>query len=61
MVQTQIIKSQWKGFPQVGYIKNYIKNENILVGDYTYYDDPDRPEHFESNVLYHVPASEILR
>ena len=23
------------------------------MGDYTYYDDPDGPEHFEKNVLYH--------
>jgi virginiamycin A acetyltransferase len=41
-----------KGFAQVG----YIKNENILVGDYTYYDNPDGPENFESNVLYHFPS-----
>ncbi|MEI8632689.1 hypothetical protein P4S72_13260 [Vibrio sp. PP-XX7] len=35
--------------------KNFIKSENIMVGDYTYYDDPDGPENFESNVLYHFP------
>lgn len=44
-----------KGFPQVGYLKNFITSENILVGDYTYYDDPEGPERFESNVLYHFP------
>lgn len=44
-----------KGFPQVGYLKNYITKPNIEVGDYTYYDDPDGPEHFEDNVLYHFP------
>ncbi|WP_410483339.1 Vat family streptogramin A O-acetyltransferase [Teredinibacter sp. KSP-S5-2] len=44
-----------KGFPQVGYLKNYISSDNIIVGDYTYYDDPDGPERFESNVLYHFP------
>lgn len=44
------------GFPQVGYLKPLIKNPNILVGDFTYYDDPDGSEHFESkNVLYHFP------
>jgi len=48
-------KEPMKGFPQVGYLKNYIKSENILVGDYTYYDDPDGPENFENNVLYHFP------
>lgn len=35
------------------YLKNIIKNPNIIVGDYTYYDDFDNPEHFERNVLYH--------
>lgn len=44
-----------KGFPQVGYLKNFIASEHIIVGDYTYYDDPDGPEGFESNVLYHFP------
>ncbi len=44
-----------KGFAQVGFLKNFISSPNILVGDYTYYDDPDGPEHFESNVLYHFP------
>lgn len=48
-------KAPMKGFPQVGYLKNFIKSENIIVGDYTYYDDPDGPENFESNVLYHFP------
>lgn len=40
---------------QVGFLKNYITRENILVGDYTYYDDPNGPENFENNVLYHFP------
>jgi len=26
-----------------------------VVGDYTYYDDPEDAEHFERNVLYHFP------
>jgi len=43
------------GFPQVGFIKNFIDNPNILIGDYTYYDDPDGPENFVKNVLYHYP------
>lgn len=44
------------GFPQVGFLKPLIKNPNIVVGDYSYYDDPDGPEHFEfKNVLYHFP------
>ncbi len=48
-------KEPMKGFPQVGFLKNFISSPNILVGDYTYYDDPDGPDRFESNVLYHFP------
>lgn len=43
------------GFPQVCFIKNTVKSENILVGEYTYYDDPENSEDFERNVLYHFP------
>lgn len=35
------------------YLKNLVKNPNIVVGDYTYYDDFDDPANFERNVLYH--------
>jgi virginiamycin A acetyltransferase len=35
------------------YLKNIIKNPNIIVGDYTYYHDFETPENFEKNVLYH--------
>ena len=48
-------KQPMKGFPQVGFLKNFITSENIIVGDYTYYDDPEGPERFEGNVLYHFP------
>ena len=43
------------GFPQVCFIKNTVANPNIVIGDYTYYDDPDGAESFERNVLYHFP------
>ncbi|TXT40024.1 MAG: transferase hexapeptide repeat containing protein [Comamonadaceae bacterium] len=43
------------GFPQVCFIKNTVTNPNIVIGDYTYYDDPEDSEHFERNVLYHYP------
>ncbi|MHC8946378.1 Vat family streptogramin A O-acetyltransferase [Advenella incenata] len=43
------------GFAQVCFIKNTVKNPNIIVGDYTYYDDPEDSENFERNVLYHYP------
>ncbi len=44
-----------QGFPQVCYIRNTVHNPNIIVGDYTYYDDPVDSEAFERNVLYHFP------
>lgn len=37
----------------VCYIKNIIKKPNIQVGDYTYYDDVDGAENFESHVTHH--------
>ena len=37
-------KAPMKGFPQVGFLKNFITHENIIVGNYTYYDDPAGPE-----------------
>ncbi len=40
------------GFRQVCFIKNTVKNPAIIVGDYTYYDDPQNAEDFERNVLY---------
>lgn len=43
------------GFPQVCFIKNTVKNPNIHIGDYTYYDDPEDSENFERMVLYHYP------
>ncbi|MBW5825514.1 streptogramin A O-acetyltransferase Vat(F) [Yersinia kristensenii] len=43
------------GFPQVCFIKNTTQNPNIIIGDYTYYDDPQDSENFERNVLYHYP------
>jgi virginiamycin A acetyltransferase len=43
------------GFPQICFIKNSVSNPNIIIGDYTYYDDPEDSEDFERNVLYHFP------
>ena len=48
-------KHPMTGFPQVCYIKNTVTNPNIIIGDYTYYDDPVDAENFERNVLYHFP------
>ncbi|HEX9059036.1 MAG TPA: Vat family streptogramin A O-acetyltransferase [Clostridia bacterium] len=42
------------GFSRIAFLKNIIKNPNIIIGDYTYYDDNNNdPEKFEKNVLYH--------
>ncbi|MFJ3456303.1 Vat family streptogramin A O-acetyltransferase [Scandinavium goeteborgense] len=48
-------KHPMEGFPQVCFIKNTVTNPNIIIGDYTYYDDPEDSENFERNVLYHFP------
>ena len=48
-------KHPMEGFPQVCFIKNTVTNPNIVVGDYSYYDDLDDSENFERNVLYHYP------
>ena len=49
------MKYPMEGFPQVGFIKNFITKPNIIAGDYSYYDDPSGPENFEKNVMYHYP------
>ena len=48
-------KHPMEGFPQICYVKNTTTNPNIIIGDYTYYDDPEDSENFERNVLYHFP------
>ena len=40
---------------QVVYIKNVVTNPNIIVGEYTYYDDVGGAEHFEDHVTHHYP------
>ncbi|WP_047245762.1 CatB-related O-acetyltransferase [Maribacter thermophilus] len=35
------------------FLKSYINNPNIIVGDYTYYDDFEDVSNFEKNVKYH--------
>ncbi|MFP1814620.1 Vat family streptogramin A O-acetyltransferase [Lonsdalea quercina] len=48
-------KHPMQGFPQVCFIKNTVTNPNIIIGDFTYYDDPEDSEDFERHVLYHFP------
>ncbi|SNR39176.1 virginiamycin A acetyltransferase [Lutibacter agarilyticus] len=40
-------------YKRLCFLKNIIKNPNIIVGDYTYYDDFENVENFEKNVKYH--------
>ena len=40
-------------YKKLCFLKNIIKNPNIIVGDYTYYDDFENVENFEKNVKYH--------
>lgn len=42
-----------ENIPSVCYIKNTITRPNIIVGEYTYYDDPADSEHFERHVTHH--------
>ena len=42
-----------ENFKRLCFLKNIVKNPNIIVGDYTYYDDFDTVENFEKNVKYH--------
>lgn len=40
------------GYDRLCFLKNVIKNPQIEVGDYTYYDDFETVENFEKNVKY---------
>ena len=42
-----------KDYKKLCFLKNIITNPNILVGDYTYYDDFEDALNFEKNVKYH--------
>ncbi|MFA6263730.1 MAG: CatB-related O-acetyltransferase [Candidatus Babeliales bacterium] len=43
------------------FLKNVITRPNIIVGDYTYYDDVDGAEKFEdNNVLYHFVGEKLI-
>jgi virginiamycin A acetyltransferase len=42
-----------KNYNRLCFLKNIVKNPNIIVGDYTYYYDFENVENFEKNVKYH--------
>jgi len=47
------IKFPLANYDRLCFLKNIVKNPNIVVGDYTYYDDFENVENFEKNVKYH--------
>lgn len=38
---------------QLIFIRNVVSRPNIIVGEYSYYDDPNGAEHFEDHVTHH--------
>lgn len=47
------IKFPLAHYDRLCFLKNVEKNPNIIIGDYTYYDDFENVENFEKNVKYH--------
>lgn len=42
--------------PRVGFLKPLVTAENIEIGEFTYYDDPEGPDKFQEKcVLHHYP------
>jgi len=50
-----------KDYTKLVFLKNFVKAKNIIVGDYTYFDDRrNGPEYFEEyNVLYNYDFSKV--
>lgn len=48
-----LTKFPLKDYNRLCFLKNIIQNPNIIVGDYTYYDDFEDVYNFEKNVKYH--------
>jgi len=46
------IKFPLQNYNRLCFLKNIVKNPNIVIGDYTYYDDFEKVENFEKNVKY---------
>lgn len=47
------VKFPLEHYNRLCFLKNVVKNPNIIVGDYTYYDDFENVDNFEKNVKYH--------
>jgi virginiamycin A acetyltransferase len=52
-VPNKDIKFPLENYDKLCFLKNIIKNSNIIIGDYTYYDDFENVKNFEKNVKYH--------
>ncbi|MVU77842.1 antibiotic acetyltransferase [Nocardia sp. ET3-3] len=47
--------------PRTVFLKPHVTSPNIVVGDYTYFDDPEKPTAFESeNVLYAFGPEKLI-
>ncbi len=53
MAPDKNLKFPLPNYDRLCFLKNCITNPNIIVGDYTYYDDFENVENFEKNVKYH--------
>lgn len=49
-----------KATKSVVFLKNFITNPNIQVGDYTYYDGRDRPENFQVDNVIFARSSKLM-
>ncbi|MBR06063.1 MAG: chloramphenicol acetyltransferase [Rickettsiales bacterium] len=47
------VKFPLANYDRLCFLKNVVTNPNIIVGDYTYYDDFESVDNFEKNVKYH--------
>ena len=47
------VKFPLENYNRLCFLKNVVKNPNIIVGDYTYFDDFENVDNFEKNVKYH--------
>ena len=51
--KNQIFPVNNKYFTTTCFLKNYITNPNIIIGDFTYYHDFESISNFEKNIKYH--------
>ncbi|MCL6461165.1 MAG: CatB-related O-acetyltransferase [Flavobacterium micromati] len=52
-VPNKDIKFPLENYEKLCFLKNIITNPNIIIGDYTYYDDFENVNNFVKNVKYH--------